>query len=118
MADKSQDFKAHPYDPIAEYDVAANLVTIFARRALETSDATDFVIQLDQEFTLGYAYSGQSSDIQASSEPEVTGTVKVTLSSDGTPLYGQMPSKELCCTLFSKMDYLGEKWTYCLDENT
>ena len=65
VADLSNDIHDHP-DHSVEYDEASGMVTVFARRPLETTDKTDFVIQLDKQFILGYAYSGQSSDFMVS----------------------------------------------------
>ena len=54
--DRSVDLKAHP-DGAVELDEAAGTVTIFARRALDTSDLEDFVFPLDTEFSIGIAYN-------------------------------------------------------------
>ena len=48
--------KAHP-DGAVELDEEAGTVTIFARRALDTSDLEDFVLPLDKEFSIGIAYN-------------------------------------------------------------
>ena len=65
------------------------MVTVFARRKLDTGDLTDYVIPLDTEFNIGYAYYGSASTLR---KHTVSSTVAVTLNSDGTPLYGQMTS--------------------------
>ena len=58
----TKDVKAHP-DHSVDWDESAGTVTIFARRALDTGDAEDFVIPLDQQFNVGYAYNGSSSTL-------------------------------------------------------
>ena len=116
VADLSDDIHDHP-DHSVEYDEASGMVTVFARRPLETTDKTDFVIQLDKPFILGYAYSGKNSDFKVSGKHDRAGTIKVTLASNGAPLFGKMPSKDLCCNLYSGMDYTGMKKTYCLNED-
>ena len=68
-------------------------MTLFARRALDTGDDKDFVIQLDKEFSLGYAF-GTNINLDYPSPPhsqEASFTTTVTLKSDGTPLWGTMP---------------------------
>ena len=63
VLEASQDYKPHPDHSV---DEEGEFVTIFARRALDTEDEDDFVIQLDKEFNLGYAYNGVSSSISIS----------------------------------------------------
>ena len=84
-----KDVKDHP-DHSVDWDESAGTVTIFARRALDTGDAGDYVIQLDKQFNVGVAYNGSTSTL--SGKHEVASTVAVTLKSDGTPLFGTMPS--------------------------
>ena len=60
----SKDVKAHP-DHSVDWDESAGTVTIFARRALNTGDAEDFVIELGKPFNVGYAYNGSSSALTA-----------------------------------------------------
>ena len=84
-----QNLLDHP-DHNVEVDDSNQLVTVFARRALDTGDSLDYVIQLDKEFNLGYAYNSKSTEI--STIHEVQGTIPVTLNSDGSPLWGSMPT--------------------------
>ena len=79
-------------DTSVDFDSADELVTVFVRRALDTGDALDFVFQLDTEFTVGYAYSSTSSEVSVKHGTE--GNIAVTLNSDGTPLFGTMPSTD------------------------
>ena len=86
IKDNVQDIGAHPNGSV---EVDGSVVTVFARRALDTGDATDFVIPLDTEFNLGYALGSSSKSV---TKHGTAGTVAVTLKSDGTPLWGKMPS--------------------------
>ena len=61
--DTQNDIKLHP-DGSIEVDEAATQVTLFARRALDTGDGlSDFVIPLDTEFNIGYAYNDYISQL-------------------------------------------------------
>ena len=65
-------------------------VTFTARRKLDTGDAEeDFVIPLDEEFTLGYAYNPESSELSFFNKHEIAGSVVITLPSDGSPVWGE-----------------------------
>ena len=86
--DGTKDLLSHPDHNV---DIDADTVTIFARRALDTSDSEDFVIPLDQEFNLGYAFKVGSSSLV---KHDTAKTIAVTLKSDGTPLFGTMPVVE------------------------
>ena len=50
----------------------------------------DFVIPLDEEFTLGYAFNSYADVFSWYTKHEVAGSVMVTLPSDGTPIWGEM----------------------------
>ena len=54
--DRTDDLKAHP-DGSVELDEAAGTVTLFARREMDTVDLEDFLIPLDTEFKIGFAYN-------------------------------------------------------------
>ena len=54
--DLNDDLKPHPGGSI-ELDEASGTVTLFARRALDTDEFEDFVIPLDTEFKIGFAYN-------------------------------------------------------------
>ena len=91
--DAQQDLKAHPEQSVI-LDDTAGTVTMFARRALDTGDAKDYVIQLDTEFNLGYAW-GDASNLNKSPPhtKEDSQTIPVVIKADGTPLLGKMPEK-------------------------
>ena len=86
IKDNTQNLDAHPDHSV---DLKDGVVTVFARRKLDTGDATDYVIPLDTWFNIGYAYHGSSSTL---TKHTLANTVAVTLKADGTPLYGQMSS--------------------------
>ena len=88
VPDSTQNLKDHP-DHNLDFDDVEQTVTIFARRALDTGDAVDYLLQLDKDFVLGWAYSGNSSKLDGKHARE--GTIQVTLKADGTPLWGTMP---------------------------
>ena len=88
--DSLKDLLSHPDHNV---DIDGGLVTIFARRALDTSDSEDFVIPLDQEFNLGYAFKTGSNSLSTGRHDNAE-TIAVTLKSDGTPLFGTMPVVE------------------------
>ena len=58
--DAEQNLLDHP-DHNVDVDANTGIVTVFARRALDTGDSNDYLIQLDKSFNLGYAYNGSSS---------------------------------------------------------
>ena len=68
---------------------------MFVRRALDTGVTGDFdhdyVFQLDREFDIGYAYNDYANQFSWYTKHQWAGSVKVTLHSDGTPVWGTLP---------------------------
>ena len=65
---------------------------MFVRRALDTGDLDhDYVFQLDREFDIGYAYNDYANSFSWYTKHQWAGSVKVTLPSDGTPVWGTLP---------------------------
>ena len=86
--DEINNLANHPVRSI-EFD-ADGRATLFARRALDTGDSSDFVIPLDQEFNVGYAVNGSSSDISIYTKHQTAGSVAVSLKSNGDPVWGEL----------------------------
>ena len=71
-------------------------MTITARRARDTGDLyQDYLIPLDQEFTIGYAYNSDTSEVGYLSKHEIASSVAITLKSDGTPVWGEFVVAEI-----------------------
>ena len=66
---------------------------MFVRRALDTGDERDFVIPLDQEFDMGYAYHDSANELGWLTKHQVAGSFKVTIPSNGDPVLGSMPEE-------------------------
>jgi len=64
-------------------------VTVFARRSLNTGDAGDYVIPLNAEIVLGYAYNDTTNEMR--SKHSAAGATKGKLMGD-QPLRGTMPT--------------------------
>ena len=62
--------------------------TLVALRALDTGDEHDFLIPLDQPFTIGYANNKDTNSLLYSTKHQVAGSIEITLKSDGTPVFG------------------------------
>ena len=90
IVDATDNLIEHP-DDTRETTEGGDKRRIFVRRALDTGDADeDFVIPLDTEFEIGYAYNSYASTMSPYTTHELVGGVTVTLKSDGTPLWGAM----------------------------
>ena len=90
--DRNDDLKPHP-DGAVELDEEAGTVTLFARRALDTSDLEDFVFELDTGFDIGIAYSTDYNYLSEYTPHRFKQQFKnVMLKSDGTPMFVQTKS--------------------------
>ena len=83
-----QSVTEHPQNTIEFEDDGR--VTLFARRLRDTDSMEDFMIPLDQEFTIGYAFNSYSDTMSWYTKHETAGAVQVVLPSDGTPIWGEM----------------------------
>ena len=63
-------------------------VTLVAKRKLNTGDEADFVVPLDEEFTLGMAFNPETSDVNYASKHVDASSRSVYLYSDGEPSIG------------------------------
>ena len=82
------DLFAHP-DGLSEVGDDGS-VTLFARRALDTGDwSQDYLVPLDQEFSIGYAFNDYSDFVSDYTPHFLQGNTTVTLSSDGAWALGQ-----------------------------
>ena len=64
-------------------------ITLIVKRELDTGDADDdFVIPLDQEFDIGYAFNPESNQLTFLTKHQIAGSVRIMLPSDGTPVWG------------------------------
>ena len=65
---------------------------MYIRRALDTGEpdgiTTDYVIPLDTEFTIGYAYNEDYNFMSPYTPHYFGGELKITLSSDGQGVFG------------------------------
>ena len=59
-----------------------------ALRALDTGDEHDFLIPLDEPFTLGYANKEYENSLIWGTKHQHAGSIEITLKSDGTPVFG------------------------------
>ena len=69
-------------------------ITMVARRQIDTGDEMDFVIPLDEEFMMGYAFNGESHKLSYGTKHDLAGSVAITLSSDGTPVWAESVKAE------------------------
>ena len=84
----SQDLYKDPTQPTA-FD--GWYTTLVALRALDTGDEHDWIIPLDEPFTLGYANKEHQNSLLYCTKHEHAGSVEITLKSDGTPVFGDTP---------------------------
>ena len=86
-----------------------------ARRPLDTGDEMDFIIPLDQPFTLGYANNDGANTLSYGTKHQVAGSVEITLSSDGTPVWSESVEAEDVDNV-STIDAIGSELTQAVDE--
>ena len=70
-------------------------ITLIVKRELDTGDADDdFVIPLDQEFDIGYAFNPESNQLTFLTKHQIAGSVRIMLPSDGNPVWGDFIEAE------------------------
>ena len=112
--DDNQDLVSDPAHP-PEMKNDGEKITLVARRALDTGDEQDFVIPLDEEFTMGYAFNGESHELSYSTKHDTAGSVAITIRSDGTPVWDSSIEAEPVNSV-SNLDAIESNLTYKIEE--